>query len=574
MEVISKQAKSKSHEEFLRLVSEDLSNRKFTEGTIVKATIEEITSKWVFVDLGLKSSGAIPIEEYKLTKEIENLKVNDETTVLLEKLESRDGTIVVSRERARKVASWNRMQKAFDNGTECEGFIISKVRGGFCVDVNSCLCFLPGSQVDIRPLKSYDHLMGKKLNFLVAKIDKKRQNIVLSRRAIMEKIRDHDRDKIVAKLSENQIVDGTVKNLTEWGAFIDLDGVDSLLHITDIAWSRITNPSQVLSVGQSLKVKILKIDESTKKISVGLKQLTEDLFLKAIVKYEVGKDYPAIVTKTTDYGCFAQLEPGLEGLVHQSELSYVKKNIHPGKVLTTSQKISVRVLEKDLSKRRLSLSYRLTQINPWTKFTKDYKVGQECETVIKNVTDFAIFATIKNTELDGMCHKNDVHRFFKDSDLKKFKKGQSCTFKILEIDESKEKIRLGLKQLKPDLFNLFFKEKKVSDVITTIVDFTNNNGVYVTVGNDKENPILIKRNQLARDVENSRISRFVPGQKVDCQITELNLEKNKVVLSIKSLEEEEYKKLKKKYGSTTSGALLGDLLGPLLNKKKKPKKEE
>ena len=574
MEVTSKQAKSKSHEEFLRLLSEDLQNRKFTEGTIVKATIEEITNKWVFVDLGLKSSGAIPIEEYKLTKEIENLKVNDQTTVLLEKLESRDGTIVVSRERARKVASWNQMQKAFDDGKECEGVIISKIRGGYAVDVNSCICFLPGSQVDIRPLKSYDHLMNKKLNFLVAKIDKKRQNIVLSRRAIMEKIRDHDRDKIVAKLSEGQVVHGVCKNLTEWGAFIDLNGVDSLLHITDIAWSRITNPSQVLSVGQSLKVKILKIDESTKKISVGLKQLTEDLFLKSIVKYEVGKDYPAIVTKTTDYGCFAQLENGLEGLIHQSELSYVKKNIHPGKVLSTSQKISVRVLEKDLSKRRLSLSYRLTQINPWTKFTKDYKVGQECVTVIKNVTDFAIFATIKNTELDGMCHKNDVDHFFKDSDLKKFKKGQSCTFKILEIDESKEKIRLGLKQLKPNLFNLFFKEKKVSDVITAIVDFTNNNGVYVTVGNNKENPILIKRNQLARDVENSRISRFLPGQKVDCQITELNLEKNKVVLSIKSLEEEEYKKLKKKYGSTTSGALLGDLLGPLLKKKKKPKKEE
>ena len=313
MEVISKQAKSKSHEEFEKLLSQDLGNRKFKEGGIATGTIEEIGNKFVFIDLGLKSSGAVPIEEFKLTKEIDKIKVGSKIEVLLEKIENRDGEIVISREKARKVNSWNRMQKAFEDKKEVKGIILSKCKGGFIVDVDSCLCFLPGSQIDIRPLKSYEHLMNSPQTFEVCKIDKKRANIVLSRRAIMEKIRDHDRDKIVSKLKEGEIIQGNVKNLTEWGAFIDLNGVDALLHITDISWSRINKPAELLSIGQSLKVKIIKIDPETKKISVGIKQLTEDPYLKVINKYVIGKNYSAIVTKVQDYGCFAKLN-GEDGI--------------------------------------------------------------------------------------------------------------------------------------------------------------------------------------------------------------------------------------------------------------------
>ena len=572
MEVISKQTKSKSHEEFEKLLSQDLGNRKFKEGGIATGTIEEIGNKFVFIDLGLKSSGAIPIEEFKLTKEIDKIKVGSKIEVLLEKIENRDGEIVISREKARKVNSWNRMQKAFENKKEVKGIILSKCKGGFIVDVDSCLCFLPGSQIDIRPLKSYDHLMNTPQTFEVCKIDKKRANIVLSRRSIMEKIRDHDRDKIVSKLKEGEIVQGNVKNLTEWGAFIDLNGVDALLHITDISWSRINKPAELLSIGQSLKVKIVKIDPETKKISVGIKQLTEDPYLKVINKYEIGKNYSAVVTKVQDYGCFAKLEDGLEGLIHQSELSWTKKNIHPGKVLTTSQKIQVQVLEKDIEKRRLSLSHKKTLINPWVKFNKENKEGDQIEGAVKNITDYALFISISNSELDGMVHYKDLSWSEKDTELEKYKKNQLLKLKIIEINQEKEKIRLGIKQLTADPL-AFFDGKKVSDVITAIVSSSNNNGIYVTVGNNKENSILIKKNQLAKEAENARPSRFARGDKVDAMVVEIDREKRKIVLSIKALEEKQSKEAVKKYGSTDSGALLGDILGPLLKKKKKPKKE-
>ena len=404
MEIISKLEKSESHKEFKDLLSQDLGNRKFKEGEVTVGTVEEIGNKFVFIDLGLKSSGAIPIEEFKLTKELDKIKVGSKVEVLLERIENREGEIVVSREKARKVNSWQKLEKAFQEKKEVKGVIISRIKGGFICDVDSCLCFLPGSQIDIRPLKNYDHLLNTTQTFEVCKIDKKRANIVLSRRAIMEKIRNHDRDKIISKLKEGEIVNGTCKNLTQWGAFIDLNGVDALLHITDISWSRISQPSELLSIGQSLKVKIIKIDPETKKISVGIKQLTEDPYLKAINNYEVGKNYSAVVTKVQDYGCFAKLEDGLEGLIHQSELSWTKKNIHPGKVLTTSQKIEVQVLEKDMEKRRLSLSHKKTLPNPWIQFTKNYKTGDQIEGVVKNITDYALFISIKESELDGMVH--------------------------------------------------------------------------------------------------------------------------------------------------------------------------
>jgi len=521
--------------------------------------------------LGLKSEGAIPIEEFKLTKEIDNIKIGSKIDVLLEKIENFSGDVVISREKARKAVSWKKMEKAFENKEEVKGVIISKCKGGFIVDVESCLCFLPGSQVDLRPLKNFDHLMKVPQTFQCVKLDKKRGNIVLSRRAIIEKIRDHDRDKIISKIKEGDIVQGVVKNLTEWGAFIDLNGIDALLHITDISWSRINKPAELLSIGQTIKVKIIKIELESKKISVGVKQLAEDPYAKAINKYEIGKKYPAIVTKVQDYGCFAKLDEGLEGLIHQSELSWTKKNIHPGKVLSTSQKIEVEILEKNLEKRRLSLSYKNTLLNPWVKFTKDYKVGDRVEGAIKNITDYALFISIKDSELDGMVHYKDLSWTEKDTELQKYKKNQSVKFKILEINKEKEKIRLGIKQLEKDPFE-FFINKKESEVVTAIVESSSKNGIYVYCGN-KNFTILIKKNQLAKEIENARPSRFARGDKVDALITELDPDKRKVTLSIKALEEQQTKETVKKYGSTDSGALLGEILGPLL-KKKKPKSKK
>ena len=459
------------------------------------------------------------------------------------------------------------MEKAFENNEEVKGVIISRCKGGFVVNVESCLCFLPSSQLDLRPLKNFDHLMKVPLTFECVKLDKKRGNIVLSRRAVIEKIRDKDKNKIISKLKEGDIVQGIVKNLTDWGVFIDLNGVDALLHITDISWSRINKPSELLSLGQTVKVKITKIEPVKLKISVSIKHLTEDPYAKIINKYEIGKKYPATVTKVQDYGCFAKLEDGLEGLIHQSELSWTKKNVHPGKILSTSQKIEVILLEKDMEKRRLSLSYKNTLVNPWKKFTEDHKVGDKFEGSVKNITDYGLFVSVKNSELDGLIHYKDLSWSEKESELENYKKNQIIKFKILEINPENEKIRLGIKQLENDPFD-FFVNKNVSDIITAVVNSSTLNGIYVGVGN-KNLSILIKKNQLAKEPENQRPSRFVKGDKLDAIITELDKDKRKVSLSIKALEEKQTKEAVKKYGSKDSGGVLGEILGPLLKNKKK-----
>ena len=571
MEEILKQNKSKSHKEFEKLLSEDLGNRKFKEGEITTGIIEEIGKKFVFIDLGLKSSGAIPLEEFKLTKEIDKIKIGSKIEVLLEKIENFSGDVVVSREKARRVKSWKKMEKAFENKEEVKGVIISKCKGGFVVNVESCLCFLPASLLDLRPLKNVDHLMKVPQTFECVKLDKKRGNIVLSRRAVIEKIRDKDKNKIISKLKEGDIVLGIVKNLTDWGVFIDLNGVDALLHITDISWSRINKPSELLSLGQSVKVKITKIEPIKLKISVSIKHLTEDPYTKIINKYEVGKKYPATITKVQDYGCFAKLEEGLEGLIHQSELSWTKKNVHPGKILSTSQKIEVELLEKNIEKRRLSLSYKNTLPNPWTKFIKDHKVGDKFEGSVKNITDYGLFIAIKNTEFDGLIHFKDLSWSEKESELEKYKKNQIVKFKILEINQENEKIRLGIKQLDGDPFE-FFINKNISDIITATVHSSSQNGIYVHFGN-KNLSILIKKNQLAMEPENQRPTRFVKGDKLDTIITELDKEKRKVSLSIKVLEEKQTKEAVKKYGSKDSGGILGDIFNfSSLKKKSKNKK--
>jgi len=567
MEEISKQNKSSPHKEFEKLLSEDLGNRKFKEGEIATGTVEEIGKKFIFIDLGLKSSGAIPIEEFKLSKEINNIKVGSKVDVFLEKIENKDGEIVVSREKARRAKSWKKMEESFKNKKDVKGIIISRCKGGFVVNVDSCLCFLPGSQVDLRPLKNFDHLMNVPQSFECVKLDKKRGNIVLSRRAIMERIRDKDRDKIIAKIKEGDVVQGIVKNLTDWGVFVDLNGVDALLHITDISWSRINKPSELLSIGQSIKVKVTKIETDKKKISVSVKHLTDDPYSKIINKYKIGEKYKAVVSKVMDYGVFCKLEEGLEGLIHQSELSWTKKNIHPGKILSTSEKIEVELLEKDIEKRRLSLSYKNTQINPWTKFTQDHKVGDQFEGSVKNITDYGLFITIMNSELDGMIHYKDLSWSEEDSELQKYKKNQIVKFKILEINQENEKIRLGIKQLTDDPFE-FLVNKKTGDIVTAIVDSSTKNGIYVHLGN-KNLSIFIKQNELAKETANARPSRFTRGDKVDAIIIELNDSKKMATLSIKALEEKQTEDAVKKYGSKDSGGVLGEILGPLIKKKSK-----
>ena len=571
MEEILKQDKSRSHKEFEKLLSEDLNNRKLKEGEIITGVVSSIGEKHIFIDISAKSEGVIPIEEFKLTKEIDKIEVGSKIDVLLEKIENFSGDVVISREKARRAKTWKKMEKAFENKEEVKGIIISRCKGGFVVDVDSCLCFLPGSQVDLKPLKNFDHLMRVPLTFECVKLDKKRGNIVLSRRSILERIRDKDKDKIISKIKEGSIVQGTVKNLTEWGVFVDLNGVDALLHITDISWSRINKPSELLSIGQSVKVKVTKIESKTKKISVSVKHLTEDPYSKIINKYEIGHTYEAVITKVQDYGCFAKLEEGLEGLIHQSELSWTKKNVHPGKVLSTSQKIKVILLEKDIEKRRLSLSYKKTLINPWKKFAQDHKVGDEFEGIIKNITDYALFVSIINTELDGMIHYKDLSWSEKDTELEKYKKNQQIKFKILEINQESEKIRLGIKQLGDDPFE-FFMNKNLLDIVTVVVSYPAQSGIYVQVGK-KNLLVLIKQNQLAKDVENQRPSRFVKGDKLDVIITELDKKKRKVSLSIKALEEKQTKEAVKKYGSKDSGGVLGEILGPFLKKNKKEEKK-
>ena len=566
MEEVIKQNKTSAHKEFEKLLSEDLNDRKFTEGEVASATVSEIGKKFVFVDLGLKSEGAIPIEEFKFSKELEKIKVGEKIDVMLEKIENFRGDVVVSREKARRHYSWKKMEKAFENKDEVKGIIISRCKGGFVVDIESCLCFLPGSQIDLRPLKNIDHLMKIPQTFECVKLDRKRGNIVVSRRAILEKKRDKDKSAMIAKIKEGDIVEGTVKHLTEWGAFIDLNGVDALLHITDISWVRVNRPSELLSIGQNIKVKITKIDPESKKISVGIKQLTEDPYEKYADKYKVGETYNAVVTKVLDYGCFAKLEDGLEGLIHQSELSYSKKNNQPGKILTTSQEVKVKILEKDDEKRRLSLSYKATQVNPWKKLLEENPVGSEVEVVVKNITDFALFVTIKDSELDGMIHYKDLSYSEEETELEKYKKKSTLKAKVLEINENKEKIRLGVKQLENDPFD-FFKDKKKSDVLTVIVRETLKNEIKVSVGKEKL-IVLIKKNQLAEKVEDARPSRFARGDKIDVMITEIDLSKRKIALSIKALEEMQTKAAVKKYGSEDSGASLGDILGKVLKKKK------
>ena len=574
MELETDVSKKNKTKEFENLLNEDFKKREFKEGKIIKATVSEIGKKFIFVETGLKSEGAIPIEEFKISKELEKLKVGSKIDVYLEKIESYKGDIIVSREKAKRMGSWEKMTKAFENQKEVEGIITNKVKGGFIVNIDSCLCFLPGSQVDTKPIKNMDSLMNTSQKFLCVKLDKSRGNIVVSRKAVLSKSRDKELANILSKIKEGDIVNAQVKSILDWGAFLDLNGADALLHVTDLSYSRVDKPSSLLSVGQTIKAKIIKIDPETKRISCGVKQMHPDPYENLEKKYEVGKIYDGTVTKIVDYGAFVKLQEGLEGLVHQSSLSWTKKNIHPSKILSSSQKIKVKVIELDTEKRRISLSYKDTLENPWTAFTKKYKVGSIVNTKVKNIADFALFVSIENSEFDGMIHYKDISWQETEESLKKYKKNDTVKAKLLEIDLEKEKIRLGIKQLDKDPFDFFLK-KENNEIITATVMEVQKNGIKVSVGNDKNLLLTIKKNQLAKEIEDCRPEIFTKGNKVDCMIVDLDKDKRKVSLSIKELEKHNEKVAIEKYGKdgSSSGAVLGDILGKVFKSKKKKEKK-
>tara|TARA_B100000929_G_scaffold129585_1_gene102599 strand:- start:5414 stop:7135 length:1722 start_codon:yes stop_codon:yes gene_type:complete len=568
-------AKKKDVKEFEALLEESFKKNSLKESTIIKAKISEIGKKFVLCEIaGSKFEGAIPVEEFKATKEMDSLKIGSTIEVFLDRLESYKNEIVISREKARRVGSWKKMEKAFETQKEVEGVITNKVKGGFIVNIDSCLCFLPGSQVDTKPIKNMDHLMNVPQKFLCVKLDKIRGNIVVSRKAILAKTRQKELENVLSRIKEGDIVDAQVKSILDWGAFLDLNGADALLHVTDLSYSRVNKPSDLLSIGQSIKVKIIKIDSETKRISCGVKQMHTDPYENLEKKYKVGKIYDGVVTKVVDYGAFVKLGEGLEGLVHQSCLSWTKKNIHPSKILSSSQKIKVKVIELDTEKRRISLSYKDTLENPWTAFVKKYPAGSVVNTKIKNIADFALFVSIENSEFDGMIHYKDISWQETEENLKKFKKNESVKAKMLEIDTEKEKIRLGIKQLEKDPFDFFLK-KNNNEIITTTVREVLKNGIKVSVGNDKNLLVTIKKNQLAKEIEDCRPEIFTKGNKVDCMIVDLDKEKRKAGLSIKELEKHNEKVAIKKYGKdgTSSGRVLGDILGKVFSSKKKKEKK-
>ena len=577
MEVKTGETKKNNIKEFESLLNEDFKKRDLKEGNIIKATVSEIGKKHVFVDLKAKSEGIIPIEEFKISKEIDKLKIGSQIDVYLERIETFKGEIIVSREKARRMSSWKKMEKAFQTQKEVEGVITSRVKGGMVVNIDSCLCFLPGSQIDTKPLKNFDHLMNTPLKFLCVKLDKVRGNIVVSRRAILEKNKNADIEKILKEIKEGDIVQAQVRAIVDWGCFLEYKGCDMLLHVTDIAYSRVKKPAEVLSLGQKVKVKIIKIDAETKRISCGIKQMSADPYKNIEKKYKINEVYNGVVTKCVDYGVFVKLEEGLEGLVHQSELSYLRKNIQPSKVLSPSQEIKVKVIELDSEKRRISLSFKQTLQNPWDAFIKKYPVGSTVNTKVTNISDFGVFVLIDSSELVGMIHYKDISWNESDQDLKKFKKDQSIKAKILEIDKDKEKVRLGIRQLEKDPFE-YFSDKNDRDVITATVEEVLKNGIRVQVGNDTKMPLsfMIKKSDLAKEKENCRPEVFNKGNKVDCMIVGLEKDKRKASLSIKELEIQNEKIAIKKYGKdgTSSGQILGDILGKAFGRKKTRSKKK
>ncbi|AQX19121.1 SSU ribosomal protein S1P [Bartonella sp. A1379B] len=553
--------------DFETLLMESFQTNDLNEGSVVKGRIIAIEKDMAIIDAGLKVEGRIPLKEFGSKSKDGSLQIGDEVEVYIERIENALGEIVLSREKARREESWIRLEEKFNAGTRVEGIIFSQVKGGFTVDLDGAVAFLPRSQVDIRPIRDVAPLMHNAQLFEILKMDRRRGNIVVSRRAVLEESRAEQRSEIVQNLEENQIVEGIVKNITDYGAFVDLGGIDGLLHVTDIAWRRINHPSEVLTIGQTIKVQIIRINQDTHRISLGMKQLENDPWDNINTKYPVGKKITGAVTNITDYGGFVEIEPGIEGLIHVSEMSWTKKNIHPGKLLSISQEVEVVILEIDSSKRRISLGLKQTSENPWVAFANKYPVNSQITGEIKNKTEFGLFIGLEG-DVDGMVHLSDLDwNRPGEQVIDIYNKGDTVQAVVLDVDVEKERISLGIKQLSSDKMREAAASgelRKGATVTCEVIDI-NENGVDVKlIEHDLE--VTIRRTDLARDRDEQRPERFAIGQKVDAQITAFDKKNRKLSVSIKALEIAEEKEAVAQYGSTDSGASLGEILGAALKK--------
>ncbi|MDR2766577.1 MAG: 30S ribosomal protein S1 [Holosporaceae bacterium] len=543
-------------------------------GKVVKGTVIDVDNNFVVVDVGLKSEGRIPLEEFAGGGRRAELNVGDKIDVFIDRYENKNGEIMLSREKAIRDAAWVDLEKAFREGISVTGTIFNRIKGGFVVDLNGVTAFLPGSQVDVRPVKDVGALFGIAQPFLILKVDKVRENIVVSRRGILEGMNAEEKAKSIANLAEGQTIDGVVKNVTNYGAFVDIGGVDGLLHNTDISWKRVNHPSEVLTPGQEIKVKVIKFNRETRRISLGLKQLTDDPWNNVDVEFKVGTRVHGRVTNVTDYGLFVELKEGVEGLVYVSEISW-RKNINPSKSATVGEKIEVVVLDVDMAKRRIGLGIKQLQGNPWEQIVRDYTVGLVFESTITNVTDFGMFVRITE-DIDGMVHINDLcWEGSKEEELAKYKVGGAIKVKVLEVDQEKSRISLGVKQMTPDARSVAAPDAvdvKKGSVVTCVVSAIRDGGLDVNFGDGRSG--FIKKIDLAKDRQDRRMDRFAVGEKVDAKVIAIDKSKKNAELSIKALEIEEEKQAMAEFGSPDSGASLGDILGVAIGKSKKQKKDE
>lgn len=542
----------------------DLLNEQFGDngilGTVVKGTIIKVSPDFVTVDVGLKSEGNIPLREFGTNPE---LKAGDVVEVLVDRYEDRDGNIVLSREKARREEVWADLEKSMNAGERVNGVIFGRVKGGFTVDLNGAIAFLPGSQIDIRPIRDITPLMGISQPFQILKMDKVRGNIVVSRRVVLEETRAEARAELIDGIKEGAILDGVVKNITDYGAFIDLGGVDGLLHVTDISWKRINHPAEVLTVGQNVKVQVIRFNEDNQRISLGMKQLENDPWQAVADKYNVGEVYTGKVTNITDYGAFVELEDGIEGLVHVSEMSWTRKNVHPGKIVSTSEEVQVKILEVDPEKRRISLGIKQCMANPWAAYIEEHPVGSVITGKIKNITEFGLFVGLTD-EIDGMIHLSDISWDKSGEEaVKDYSKGQEIEAKIIDVDVEKERISLGIKQLSEDTVSEALSGLKKGDVVKAVVKATEDKGIIVEVNGLST---LIKKADLSKDKAGQNPDNFKEGDEVEAKVTSLDKKNGKFGLSIKALEVEEEKKVLEEYSNTSSGSSLGDALGEALKK--------
>ncbi|PWL19418.1 30S ribosomal protein S1 [Falsochrobactrum shanghaiense] len=559
-----------SRSDFEALLAESFAEHDLAEGYVVKGRIVAIEKDMAIIDAGLKVEGRVPLKEFGAKGKDGTLKPGDEVEVYVERIENALGEAVLSREKARREESWGKLEQKFANGERVDGVIFNQVKGGFTVDLDGAVAFLPRSQVDIRPIRDVTPLMHVPQPFEILKMDKRRGNIVVSRRTVLEESRAEQRSEIVQNLEEGQVVEGVVKNITDYGAFVDLGGIDGLLHVTDMAWRRVNHPSEILTIGQTVKVQIIRINQETHRISLGMKQLESDPWDGIGAKYPIGKKITGTVTNITDYGAFVEIEPGIEGLIHVSEMSWTKKNVHPGKILSTTQEVEVVVLEVDPVKRRISLGLKQTLDNPWTTFAQKYPSGTVVEGEVKNKTEFGLFIGLDG-DVDGMVHLSDLDwNRPGEQVIEEYNKGEVVKAVVLDVDVEKERISLGIKQLSGDKVGeaAASGELRKNAVVTCEVTAVTDGGLEVRLV-DHDLDSFIRRSDLSRDRDEQRPERFTVGQKVDARVIAFDKKTRKLQVSIKALEIAEEKEAVAQYGSTDSGASLGDILGAALKKQEK-----